>query len=55
MKFFLDESLPYSLKEVFEKIGETIHTRDANLLGSPDEEIFRFALESKAVLVTSNH
>ena len=52
MKFFLDESLPYSLKEVFEGVGEAIHTRDVNLLGSPDEEIFRFALESKSILVT---
>ena len=52
MKFFLDANLPYSSKEVFNKFGKTWHTRDVNLNKAPDEEIFNFAIEQKAILIT---
>lgn len=52
MKFFIDANLPYSLKEIFQKFGKTWHAKEENLKSAPDEEIFRFAIKKRAILVT---
>lgn len=52
MRFFLDANLPYSSREIFNKYGETFHAREVNLKEAPDEEIFKFTVKQKAILVT---
>jgi len=55
MKVVLDEDIPCSFGEVFEKLGSlVIDIHDTPLRGFPDEEIFRFAQREQAILVTSD-
>jgi len=52
MKFFLDANLPYSSKEIFQKLGKTWHARDLKLQNTEDEIIFKSAAKRKAILIT---
>jgi len=55
MKLVLDEDIPCSFREVFEKIGfQVIDIHDTSLRGRSDAEIFDFAQGEKAVLVTAD-
>ena len=55
MKIVLDEDLPRSLSAVLRADGHNIlDIRDHGLRGMPDEHIFRFAQEQKAVLMSGD-
>ncbi|MBM4272824.1 MAG: hypothetical protein FJ139_11815 [Deltaproteobacteria bacterium] len=55
LKFVIDEDMPRSTARVLKANGfNTIDVRDYGLRGKSDEEIFAFAQENNAVLVTGD-
>ena len=55
MKFFLDANMPFSSLEVFKKFGfESAHARSIGLGKADDNEIIRYAVKNKSVLVTKD-
>ncbi|MEK7560775.1 MAG: DUF5615 family PIN-like protein [Patescibacteria group bacterium] len=55
MKFVIDEDLPRSISAMLHDLGhEPLDIRDYGLRGMPDERIFEFAQEQKAVLMTAD-
>lgn len=56
MKILLDESVSYGLGEVLRREGrEIIIIAEAATAGITDEEVFKLACESKAVLITRDY
>jgi len=55
LKFLIDENMPRSTAEALKKIGhESIDVRDYNLSGKSDEEVFKFAQNEKAIIITAD-
>lgn len=55
MKIVIDEDLPRSLSAALRADGhEVFDIRDHGLRGMPDERIFRFAQEQKAILMSGD-
>lgn len=55
LKFLIDEDMPRSTaKAIRDKGYEAIDVRDCGLRGSSDDEIFRFAQEGKAIILTGD-
>ncbi|OGZ97904.1 MAG: hypothetical protein A3J10_01710 [Candidatus Sungbacteria bacterium RIFCSPLOWO2_02_FULL_54_10] len=55
MKIVIDEDIHRSLAEVLRSLGhQTTDVRDIGLRGKPDEDIFRFAQEQGAVLLSGD-
>jgi predicted nuclease of predicted toxin-antitoxin system len=55
IKFLIDEDIPRSAAKVLRDRGyEVLDVRDCGLRGEPDEEVFKFAQEEKAVLLTGD-
>lgn len=54
MLFLIDENLPISLGEIFSSRGHAVQTirNLKQLQGRPDEVVFNYAQEKKAVIVT---
>jgi len=53
--FVVDENLPRSLAIALERLGHTAKdVRDHNLRGRPDGEVYAFAQQEKAVLITND-
>lgn len=53
MKFFLDESVPFSLRTVFEDLGFKVEdVKTSGLRGADDATIADYAQKNKAILVT---
>jgi predicted nuclease of predicted toxin-antitoxin system len=54
-RFLIDEDLPHLLANLLVKRGHpSVHVRDLNLRGSPDDRIFEAAQQRQAVLVTGD-
>jgi predicted nuclease of predicted toxin-antitoxin system len=54
-KFLIDEDMPRSTTKLLEDKGFVVFdVRDCGLRGKSDEEIFRFAQEEKAVILTGD-
>ncbi len=55
MKLLLDENLPLSFVEELMKLGFSVeHVRKIGLRGKSDQEIARYALQQKAVIITKD-
>ena len=53
MKFFLDENIPISTREILTKLGfEVEHCKNSKLKGSSDKLIAEYCKKQKLVLVT---
>lgn len=53
MRFLVDEDLPRSAAlNLRQAGGQADHVRDVGLRGRPDREVFRWAQDHRAVLVT---
>lgn len=54
-RFFLDEDMPYSAAEALQRAGYVAqHVRDVGLRSRPDPDVFRYAQDHGAVLVTAD-
>ena len=54
-RFLIDEDMPRSTTKLLEDKGfDVLDVRDCGLRGKSDEEIFRFAQEEKAVILTGD-
>jgi len=55
LKFLIDENMPRSTAEALKKIGyDTMDVRDCKLSGKSDEEVFKYAQNEKAVILTAD-
>ena len=55
MIFVIDQQLPATLARWFEERGfEAVHVRDIGMRAAPDTEIWRYAVERQAVVVTKD-
>ncbi|MBM4346649.1 MAG: hypothetical protein FJ107_00800 [Deltaproteobacteria bacterium] len=55
LKFLIDEDMPRSTTKVLKTKGfSALDARDCGLRGSSDDEIFRFAQEEKAIILTGD-
>ena len=55
MRFLLDENMPFLLIDLLESLGHVVeHVRKTSLVGSPDEEIAKYAKSNNAMLVTKD-
>lgn len=55
LKFLIDEDMPRSITKVLKTKGiNAIDVRDCGLRGESDNEIFRFAQEEKAIILTGD-
>ncbi|MGO9613112.1 MAG: DUF5615 family PIN-like protein [Dissulfurispiraceae bacterium] len=55
LKFLVDEDMPRSTTQILKNIGfETFDVREVGLRGKSDNEIFVFAQENHAVIVTAD-
>ena len=55
VKFLIDEDMPRSTAKVIKNKGyEVLDVRDCGLKGRSDDEIFRFAQQEKAVILTGD-
>ncbi len=52
MKFVLDANMPYSAKGIFKKPDKVVHVGDVGLADATDEEIIKYSLKEKAILIT---
>lgn len=55
LKFLIDEDMPRSIAEILKDRGyDALDVRDHDLRGKSDEEVFAFAQNEKAVLLTGD-
>jgi predicted nuclease of predicted toxin-antitoxin system len=55
VKFLIDEDMPRSTAEVIRAIGyEALDVRDCGLKGKSDKEVFNFAQQESAVILTGD-
>ncbi len=55
MRFFLDSNMPYSILDLFKELNlEAIRSRDLGLARADDEEIVKYAIKNKYVLITKD-
>lgn len=55
MKFLLDAQLPPRLAKAITRAGhEALHVHECGLLTAKDQDIWRFALKERAVIVTKD-
>jgi len=55
LRFLIDEDLPRSLVQDLKTIGiEAQHVQDIGLRGRSDDEIFRYAVDHEAILVSAD-